>query len=414
MFGLANPDFYFCCSDQPVSVLPYRSNNVHISSPMHFHIEHEETSMFIAYLRRLSRFGAFIICVVFIGASALRYERLFLHSGNPTAEAYPAPGKLQNTENTNTNSKPSREISTTSFYHPRIPYTTPSNGDPTTIILRTRAVITQEYQIVPELELSFMHDKRWSSTTLEPTTTRQSSGLQNCLTVDENQELNKQREINLPEEPADWSEISKNYNLDGPGEWQPKNCEPLASTLVFIPFQSEKSAFARYIKTTLPLLIDTLQKQMLKFKIMVVEQKQGHQSELNVGKLYNAAFIEIVKSEIKLSDWDCVLFHEVDEILLDERISYACDRLNPVFLAGRKYLKGTSRNFVQKEASFSYVATASVKQFRDVNGFSNEYWGAHGHEDDMRDRLDKRGWQKEVRQTGDVELNWYNFKYRKG
>ena len=29
----------------------------------------------------------------------------------------------------------------------------------------------------------------------------------------------------------------------------------------------------------------------------------------------------------------------------------------------------------------------------------------------MRDRLDRRGWAKVVRESGDVELNWYNFKY---
>ena len=38
---------------------------------------------------------------------------------------------------------------------------------------------------------------------------------------------------------------------------------------------------------------------------------------------------------------------------------------------------------------FGGVSAISVEQFRQVNGFSNQYWGWGGEDDDMYKRIDK-------------------------
>lgn len=81
----------------------------------------------------------------------------------------------------------------------------------------------------------------------------------------------------------------------------------------------------------MPVLLKNLHKflmrQQLEYQVFIVFQARGYW--FNKGALYNAGFIEAMK----VRQWDCFVFHDIDMVPMDDRNLYDCPRLNPRHLA---------------------------------------------------------------------------------
>ncbi|XP_045522325.1 beta-1,4-N-acetylgalactosaminyltransferase bre-4-like [Pieris brassicae] len=123
-----------------------------------------------------------------------------------------------------------------------------------------------------------------------------------------------------------------------------------------------------------------LMKQKLEYRIFIIEQ--AGIDIFNRGRLFNAGFKEVMK----LGKWQCVIFHDVDLLPLDDRILYTC----PIW---PRNMCGTIVE--EKDPTFRTlyggVSAMDVKHFSKVNGYSNSYWGWGGEDDDIYKRLHEAG-----------------------
>ncbi|KRY08885.1 Beta-1,4-N-acetylgalactosaminyltransferase bre-4 [Trichinella patagoniensis] len=99
----------------------------------------------------------------------------------------------------------------------------------------------------------------------------------------------------------------------------------------------------------------------------------------NRGKLMNVGFLEAMR----LYNWTCFVFHDVDLLPENDLNSYSClDTPRHLSVAVDKF------NYRLPYASiFGGVTALTAEQFRRINGFSNEYWGWGGEDDDFYIRV---------------------------
>ena len=100
--------------------------------------------------------------------------------------------------------------------------------------------------------------------------------------------------------------------------------------------------------------------------------------------------------------------HDVDLIAMDEKLSYECSNEKALHLTGKLYEYNDKKNRKERLiGSFGGVSSVSPRFFEKVNGYSNEYWGWGGEDDDFFLRLYcYKIWTKQVA-TRATE-NWYS------
>ena len=93
----------------------------------------------------------------------------------------------------------------------------------------------------------------------------------------------------------------------------------------------------------------------------------------------NAAYNELMK----LDDFDCVVFHDVDMLPEDDRNTYACGHV-PTHLSlminkyNYRYPYGTD---------FGGVTMMSALNYSEVNGHTNVFWGWGREDSDIEHRI---------------------------
>ena len=95
--------------------------------------------------------------------------------------------------------------------------------------------------------------------------------------------------------------------------------------------------------------------------------------------LLNVGAAEALKSY----DFQCFIFHDVDLLPEDDRNLYTC----PVQPRHMSVAINTFLYRLPYNEIFGGVSAMTVDQFRQVNGFSNMFWGWGGEDDDMSNRL---------------------------
>ena len=107
---------------------------------------------------------------------------------------------------------------------------------------------------------------------------------------------------------------------------------------------------------------------------------QADRERFNRGKLINVGFSEALKDFA----WDCFIFHDVDLLPEDDRNLYTCPATNPRHMS----VAVSKWNYKLPYPNlFGGVVAINTKQFRMLNGFSNEFWGWGGEDDDMAARI---------------------------
>lgn len=180
-------------------------------------------------------------------------------------------------------------------------------------------------------------------------------------------------DVNYTATPSLESIISLHPELKPGGRWLPSNCIPRQRVAVIIPFRDRHE----HLKALLYILHPMLQRQELDYTIFVVEQAEPE--IFNKAMLMNAGFQEASR----LAPFDCFIFHDVDMLPEDDRNFYVCSptpRHVGAYLHNWKYQ-------LPYGGLFGGVTAFTRAQFELVNGFSNQYYGWGGEDDDMLRRV---------------------------
>ncbi|KII62179.1 Beta-1,4-galactosyltransferase 5 [Thelohanellus kitauei] len=111
----------------------------------------------------------------------------------------------------------------------------------------------------------------------------------------------------------------------------------------------------------------------------VIQTADGY---YNRGRLLNIGFVEASKQ-----GFDCFIFHDVDEMLLNPHLKYGCENSPANFITRR--IK--PNHLTPSSNSFGTVCGFSTTTFERINGYSNCYWSYGGENDDLYKRVVKLG-----------------------
>jgi len=121
--------------------------------------------------------------------------------------------------------------------------------------------------------------------------------------------------INIPHLPPLFSDLQLLHTeLILGGSWTPQSCIPRHRVAVIIPYRNRQLDLRRLLAILHPML----QRQLLQYKIFIVEQK--YPTLFNRASLMNVNFVEARAS----SNFDCFIFHDVDMLPEDDRNFYVC------------------------------------------------------------------------------------------
>ncbi|RNA43210.1 Beta-1-4-N-acetylgalactosaminyltransferase bre-4 [Brachionus plicatilis] len=167
------------------------------------------------------------------------------------------------------------------------------------------------------------------------------------------------------------------------GQFEPTDCEPVSRVAIVIPYKNREHNLRVFLYNMHPFL----QKQRLKYTIFVVEQVNS--DKFNKGKVNNAAFIEIIQKPTKnftlASDFECVVYHDVDLLPTSYMNLYTCPEKRPKHLS---ILVGKIDYRSFYPILIGGVIFFKFENYLQVNGYSNRFWGWGGEDDDMYYRLD--------------------------
>nr|CAD2165548.1 unnamed protein product [Meloidogyne enterolobii] len=102
----------------------------------------------------------------------------------------------------------------------------------------------------------------------------------------------------------------------------------------------------------------------------------------NKGRLTNIGVLEA----IRVYPFDCIIFHDVDTYPENDKILYRCST-DPKHT---KHLSVYLERIGYKEYYPGFIGgvlALTVEQLRKVNGYSNDFWGWGGEDDDLNTRV---------------------------
>ncbi|KAH7727697.1 beta-1,4-N-acetylgalactosaminyltransferase bre-4 [Aphelenchoides avenae] len=181
------------------------------------------------------------------------------------------------------------------------------------------------------------------------------------------------------DEPS-MDEIIKMYpRVEAGGHCKPESCRARHRVAIIIPYRDREA----HLRVFLHNIHSLLQKQQMDYGIFVVEQVANQ--TFNRAKLMNVGFAEA----IQVYDWQCFIFHDVDLLPEDDRNLYSCpDQPRHMSVAIDKF-----RYKLPYGSLFGGISAITRQQFEKMNGFSNDYWGWGGEDDDISSRVSYAGYQ---------------------
>ncbi|XP_004480848.2 beta-1,4-galactosyltransferase 4 [Dasypus novemcinctus] len=166
---------------------------------------------------------------------------------------------------------------------------------------------------------------------------------------------------------------AENPNVDG-GRYHPEKCRALQRVAILIPHRNRE----KHLLYLLEHLHPFLQRQQLEYGIYIIHQ--AGKKKFNRAKLLNVGYLEALKEE----NWDCFVFHDVDLLPENDHNLYRCEDQPKHLVVGRN----STGYRLRYKGYFGGVTALTREQFFKVNGFSNNYWGWGGEDDDLRLRVE--------------------------
>lgn len=100
-----------------------------------------------------------------------------------------------------------------------------------------------------------------------------------------------------------------------PGGWyKPRECNAHDRVAIVIPYRDRPAHLPVFLANIHPFL----QKQQIEYGIFLIEQVP--EGLFNRAALMNVGFVEA----LKMADWDCFIFHDIDLLPMDDRNLYTC------------------------------------------------------------------------------------------
>ncbi|CAK8671011.1 unnamed protein product [Clavelina lepadiformis] len=189
--------------------------------------------------------------------------------------------------------------------------------------------------------------------------------------------------------PPTLEEVALEYQIDlelGGIYNGPPDCTCRGASAVIVPYRDR----AEHLRFFLHYTHELLRRQQLCYVIIVVEQDDD--KTFNKGQVMNSAFQ--YSKNLTFADGseiDCFIFHDVDILSEDDRVIYTCrdgKTLNHI----APYIDKYEYRFccgVTVGAAMGYTR----EQFEELNGYSNEYAGWGGEDDDMNERIKLKGFE---------------------
>ncbi|XP_077335846.1 beta-1,4-galactosyltransferase 4-like [Lithobates pipiens] len=168
-------------------------------------------------------------------------------------------------------------------------------------------------------------------------------------------------------------EVQKRYPNVDKGRYHPDTCRAQQRVAILIPHRNRE----KHLLYLLDNLHPFLQRQQLDYGIYVIHQ--AGDGKFNRAKLLNVGYLEALKEE----KWDCFILHDVDLVPENDFNTYLCDTEPKHLVVGRNV---TGYKLWYK-GYFGGVTAMTKNQFAKVNGYSNNYWGWGGEDDDLRLRV---------------------------
>ncbi|NXL56950.1 B4GT4 galactosyltransferase, partial [Chordeiles acutipennis] len=182
-------------------------------------------------------------------------------------------------------------------------------------------------------------------------------------------------------------EVQKENPQVAKGRYHPTECSALQRVAILIPHRNRE----KHLLYLLEHLHPFLQRQQLDYGIYIIHQAGS--TKFNRAKLLNVGYLEALKEE----NWDCFIFHDVDLVPENDFNIYMCDRQPKHLVVGRN----NTGYRLRYQGYFGGVTALTRDQFSKVNGFSNNYWGWGGEDDDLRIRVEIQK-MRVVRPSADV------------
>ncbi|XP_044140035.1 beta-1,4-galactosyltransferase 4 [Bufo gargarizans] len=169
-------------------------------------------------------------------------------------------------------------------------------------------------------------------------------------------------------------DVQKKYPMVSNGYYQPETCRAQQKVAILIPHRNREKHLIYLLDNLHPFL----QRQQLDYAIYIIHQ--AGDVKFNRAKLLNVGYLEALKED----NWDCFIFHDVDLVPENDFNTYLCDSEPKHLVVGRN---ATGYKLWYK-GYFGGVTAMTRKQFSKVNGYSNNYWGWGGEDDDLRYRVE--------------------------
>ncbi|CAN7937161.1 unnamed protein product [Ixodes hexagonus] len=177
-----------------------------------------------------------------------------------------------------------------------------------------------------------------------------------------------------------FEEMEKKFTHIMPGgRFKPKDCLARHRVAILIPYRDRED----HLRVFLYNMHQMLPRQQIDYGIFVIEEAGN--AKFNRAKLFNVGYLEA----LALYDYDCFIFHDVDLIPEDDRNLYTCPeqpRHMSVAIDTMHYRR-VAIVTLPYTGIFGGVSALNKKHMKLVNGFSNQYWGWGGEDDDMSYRL---------------------------
>ncbi|XP_076079131.1 beta-1,4-galactosyltransferase 4-like isoform X3 [Mytilus galloprovincialis] len=173
--------------------------------------------------------------------------------------------------------------------------------------------------------------------------------------------------------------LDKKYTFMADGHYKPKNCTAYQKIAIVVPYRDRQLQLRIFLNNVIP----RIHRQQLEFGIYIVEQTAG--SLFNRGMLSNIGFVQAMKDMA----YDCVVIHDLDILPEDDRNFYICGD-NPIHMA-TKVEKFKYR--VPYHSFAGGISTFSRKQYEDINGFPNQFFGWGGEDDELFARIKRSNYK---------------------
>lgn len=162
------------------------------------------------------------------------------------------------------------------------------------------------------------------------------------------------------------------------GHFKPPNSETIQKVALIVPYRDREKhlkEFSSYIHKFLPC-------QSIEYSLYIIEQTDS--KPFNRAKLFNIGVEEIEKLDPAVC---CFIFHDVDLLPLDPRNLYMCSSL-PKHMSVRV---SSLRYKLPYSSLFGGVTAFTKSQFKTIGGFSNNFYGWGGEDDDIFKRIRRAG-----------------------